>query len=167
MHSHVAPSAAFCEKKAKILQQLAVPDAEYSDASPKGTVDEGIRYLIDEINTAEGYVTTSSCAGRASVFLEGRKSKTGDTENGESEQVARVGGKGAGGTWLYVSHDPKTDGGEGYLDWMKELGLPDAADGLEIYHDAGDERRLIHFKFEPMVSSLLFCEKILSVTRTD
>ncbi|KAM0521729.1 hypothetical protein ACHAPE_002289 [Trichoderma viride] len=155
MHSLVAPSAAFCEKKAKILQQLAVPDAEYSDASPKGTVDEGIRYLIDEINTVEGYVTTSSCAGRASVFLEGRKSKTGDGEHGESEQVARVGGKGAGGTWLYVSHDLKTDGGEGYLDWMRELRLPDAAEGLEIYHDAGDERRLIHFKFEPML--LLRC----------
>ncbi|EHK45782.1 hypothetical protein TRIATDRAFT_152507 [Trichoderma atroviride IMI 206040] len=155
MQSLGAPSAAFCEKKAKILQQLAVPDAEYSDASPKGTVDEGIRYLIDEINTAEGYVTTSSCAGRASVFLEGRKSKTGDAENGESEQVARVGGKGAGGTWLYVSHDPKADGGEGYLDWMKELGLPDAADGLEMYHDAGDERRLIHFKFEPMILHVL------------
>lgn len=155
MQSLGAPSAAFCKKKAKILQQLAVPDAEYSDASPKGTVDEGIRYLIDEINTAEGYVTTSSCAGRASVFLEGRKSKSADGENGESEQVARVGGKGAGGTWLYVSHDPKIDGGEGYLDWMRELGLPDAADGLEIYHDASDERRLIHFKFEPMVSGLL------------
>ncbi|KAL7900771.1 methyltransferase TYW3 domain-containing protein [Trichoderma sp. SZMC 28014] len=155
MQSLGAPSAAFCEKKAKILQQLAVPDAEYSDASPKGTVDEGIRYLIDEINTAEGYVTTSSCAGRASVFLEGRKSKSGDGESGESEQVARVGGKGAGGTWLYVSHDPKTDGGEGYLDWMRELGLPDAADGLEMYHDAGDERRLIHFKFEPMILHVL------------
>ncbi|KAH8131833.1 tRNA wybutosine-synthesizing protein 3 [Trichoderma asperellum] len=155
MQSLGAPSAPFREKKAKILQQLAIPDADYSDASPKGSVDEGIRYLIDEINTAEGYVTTSSCAGRASVFLEGRKSKTGDGENGESEQVARVGGKGAGGTWLYVSHDPKADGGEGYMDWMKELGLPDAADVLGIYHDASDERRLIHFKFEPMILHVL------------
>ncbi|KAL7925870.1 methyltransferase TYW3 domain-containing protein [Trichoderma austrokoningii] len=155
MQGFSTPSAAFCEKKAKILQQLAVPDAEYSDASPKGTVDAGIRYLIDEINTAEGYVTTSSCAGRASVFLEGRKSKSGDGEHGESEQVARVGGKGAGGTWLYVSHDPRADGGEEYLEWMKELGLPDAADGLEIHHDAGDERRLIHFKFEPMILHVL------------
>jgi tRNA wybutosine-synthesizing protein 3 len=147
------PSALFREKKSKILQQLAVPDNEYSDASPKGSVDEGIRYLIDEINTAEGYVTTSSCAGRASVFLEGRKTKSGDGENGESEQVARVGGKGAGGTWLYVSHDARADGGESYLDWTRELGLSDAADGLDIHHDGSTERRLIHFKFEPMVSA--------------
>ncbi|RFU72132.1 hypothetical protein TARUN_10130 [Trichoderma arundinaceum] len=155
MQSLSQPSAPFREKKSKILQQLAVPDTEYSDASPKGSVDEGIRYLIDEINTTEGFVTTSSCAGRASVFLEGRKTKSGDAESGESEQVARVGGKGAGGTWLYVSHDARPDGGEGYLDWMNSLGLSDAADVLEISHDGSSERRLIHFKFEPMILHVL------------
>ncbi|KAL7800039.1 methyltransferase TYW3 domain-containing protein [Trichoderma ceciliae] len=149
------PSAPFRDKKSKILQQLAVPDTEYSDASPKGSIDEGIRNLIDEINTADGFVTTSSCAGRASVFLEGRKTKSGDGENSESEQVARVGGKGAGGTWLYVSHDARADGGEAYLDWMRELGLSDAADVLEIPHDGRTERRLIHFKFEPMILHVL------------
>lgn len=153
MQSLSPPSAPFREKKSKILQQLAVPDAEYSDASPKGSVDAGIRYLIDEINTAEGFVTTSSCAGRASVFLEGRKTRSGEGgEHGESEQVARVGGKGAGGTWLYVSHDAREDGGEAYLDWMQSLGLSDAADGLAMSHGGSStERRLIHFKFEPMV----------------
>ncbi|PNP46493.1 hypothetical protein THARTR1_10727 [Trichoderma harzianum] len=149
------PSAPFREKKSKILEQLAVPDTEYSDASPKGSVDEGIRYLIDEINTAEGFVTTSSCAGRASVFLEGRKTKSGDGENGEGEQVARVGGKGAGGTWLYVSHDARADGDETYLDWMQSLGLSDSVDMIETLPDGSGERRLIHFKFEPMILHVL------------
>ncbi|KAL7948417.1 methyltransferase TYW3 domain-containing protein [Trichoderma barbatum] len=154
MQSLIQPSAPFREKKSKILEQLAVPDTEYSDASPKGSVDEGIRYLIDEMNTTEGYVTTSSCAGRASVFLEGRKTKSGDGENGESEQVARVGGKGAGGTWLYVSHDARPDGDETYLNWMQSLGLSDEVDMMETY-DGSSERRLIHFKFEPMILHVL------------
>ncbi|KAL7930455.1 methyltransferase TYW3 domain-containing protein [Trichoderma chlorosporum] len=155
MQALTQPSAPFREKKSKILEQLAVPDTEYSDASPKGSVDEGIRYLIDEINTAEGFVTTSSCAGRASVFLEGRKTKSGDGESGESEQVARVGGKGAGGTWLYVSHDARADGDETYLDWMQSLGLSDGNDVIEILPDGSGERRLIHFKFEPMILHVL------------
>ncbi|KAG5927298.1 hypothetical protein E4U53_002888, partial [Claviceps sorghi] len=68
MHHHrdpfPKPSTGFAAKKTKILDQLAVPEAEYTDASPKGTIDAGIRELIDEINAAEGFVTTSSCAGR-------------------------------------------------------------------------------------------------------
>lgn len=151
MQSLPQPSSLFKEKKSKILQQLAVPDTEYSDLSPKGSVDEGIRYLIDEINTAEGFVTTSSCAGRASVFLEGRKTRAAEGENGEHEQVARVGGKGAGGTWLYVSHDAWSGEDAAHLDWMKSLGFSDV-DEIELLDESLGERRLIHFKFEPMVS---------------
>lgn len=64
----------FARKKTVILEQLAVPDDSYTDLSPKGSVDVGIRDLIDEINAIDGLVTTSSCAGRVSVFLEGHKS---------------------------------------------------------------------------------------------
>ncbi|GAD97879.1 COG1590 daomin protein [Paecilomyces variotii No. 5] len=67
--------ASFESRKRKILAELSVPDAEYTDLSPKGSVDEGIRDLIHDINTVAGLVTTSSCAGRVSVFLEGRKKK--------------------------------------------------------------------------------------------
>lgn len=63
----------FTRRKSTILAALALPDDEYTDLSPKGTVDAGIRDLIGEINGADGFVTTSSCAGRVSVFLEGRK----------------------------------------------------------------------------------------------
>jgi tRNA wybutosine-synthesizing protein 3 len=151
------PSQSFTEKKTKILEQLAVPDSEYTDLSPKGTVDKGIRHLIDEINSTDGFVTTSSCAGRVSVFLEGRKaplatdSDTGADADADAEgedarsssQVAGVGGKGAGGTWLYVSHDPVLG-----TDWTNSLDLSREDDTQE----QDDTRRLVHFKFEPMVS---------------
>ncbi|EED19343.1 DUF207 domain protein [Talaromyces stipitatus ATCC 10500] len=63
----------FVARKSKILSDLSVPDAEYTDLSPKGSVDEGIRDLIRDINALDGLVTTSSCAGRVSVFVEGSK----------------------------------------------------------------------------------------------
>lgn len=66
-------SRAFEQRKQKILHQISVPASSYKDLSPKGTIDEGIRRLIDDINAQEGLVTTSSCAGRISVFVEGWK----------------------------------------------------------------------------------------------
>ncbi|KAI9871954.1 MAG: hypothetical protein M1830_002226 [Pleopsidium flavum] len=108
----------FQRKKQRILDGLSKPEAEYTDLSPKGSVDEGIQDLIQEINKLDGFVTTSSCAGRISVYLEGRKEpskKKDDGHHGEQDtgsvnnqpaQAAVPGGKGAGGKWLYVSHDP-------------------------------------------------------------
>lgn len=141
----------FLEKKKKILEQLSIPDAEYTDASPKGSVDEGIRDLIDEINESSGFVTTSSCAGRVSVFLEGRR--VAETED-QDEQIAGVGGKGAGGTWLYVSHDPVPDNGNVYQEWTEMLGLAES-DAFQDKIKEFKERRLIHFKFEAMVSGVV------------
>lgn len=66
----------FVARKSKILSDLSVPDAEYTDLSPKGSVDEGIRDLIKDINALHGLVTTSSCAGRVSIFVEGSKKTT-------------------------------------------------------------------------------------------
>ncbi|KAG6135662.1 hypothetical protein E4U38_001793, partial [Claviceps purpurea] len=155
------PPPGFEAKKARILHDLAVPEAEYTDASPKGTIDTGIRDLIDEINAAEGFVTTSSCAGRVSVFLEGRKVAAdvhvdahAGASSGSASQVAGVGGKGAGGTWLFVSHDVVE--GE---DWADGLALRGNAEGeatetedetREEEEEEEEGRRLIHFKFEPM-----------------
>ncbi|CAF3483681.1 unnamed protein product [Fusarium graminearum] len=70
-----------------------------------------------------GFVTTSSCAGRVSVFLEGRRVAEAE---GEDERVAGVGGKGAGGAWLFVSHDPIPDKGDGVTDWSSQFGLEDS-----------------------------------------
>ncbi|CCC08817.1 unnamed protein product [Sordaria macrospora k-hell] len=90
------PTPSFLTRKSKILSQLSVPDAEYTDASPKGSVDVAIRELIDEINHGyEGLVTTSSCAGRVSVYLEGVK-KSKKTLNGASGGGGEGEGEGAG-----------------------------------------------------------------------
>ncbi|KAF4984424.1 hypothetical protein FZEAL_387 [Fusarium zealandicum] len=151
MQGLVASPPAFVEKKRKILDQLSIPSTEYTDASPKGSVDEGIRDLIDEINQLPGFVTTSSCAGRVSVFLEGRRVAEAD---GEDEQIAGVGGKGAGGTWLFVSHDPVPDDGDVNKDWTRVLGLDDSDTAQDV---AGTvkETRLVHFKFEAMILHVL------------
>ncbi|KAK3298241.1 methyltransferase TYW3-domain-containing protein [Chaetomium fimeti] len=182
----------FALKKRKILAHLAVPDAEYTDASPKGSVDAGIRQLIDRINNNRnggdddaraGLVTTSSCAGRVSVYLEGRKaccppppSSSGvdgglvgggdGGVGGGGGGASSAGGKG-GGEWLFVSHDPVEGGGqdgddggggEGYERLL--LGLEPAA--AVAGEEAGARQaaltgssRLIHFKFEPMILHVL------------
>lgn len=158
-----SPPTLFEEKKAKILAQLSLPPDEYTDLSPKGTVDEGLLDVIDKVNSTEGFVTTSSCAGRATVFLEGsRVRREGATEG----TVASAGGKGGGGTWLYVSHDP-FEGGSGGRDWESVFGVKvdEAAEGLD---SDDDEKRFIHFKFEPMVrvksvlNARLWCPPSLS-----
>ncbi|KFH42891.1 tRNA wybutosine-synthesizing protein-like protein [Hapsidospora chrysogenum ATCC 11550] len=140
------PAGHFAARKAKILNQLSVPDAEYSDASPKGSIDDGIRDLIDEINALDGLVTTSSCAGRVSVFVEGKKT----AEAGDHGQLAGVGGKGAGGAWLFVSHEPVSN----TASWISSLGLREPEVG-ETGDGTPKDRRLIHFKFEPMILHVL------------
>ncbi|KAF6835487.1 tRNA wybutosine-synthesizing protein [Colletotrichum musicola] len=167
-----SPPSSFASRKLKILSQLSVPEAEYTDASPKGSVDVGIRELIDELNAVEGYVTTSSCAGRVSVFLEGRKASsapTGDeqpreaTAAGDGAALATIagpGGKGGGGTWLYVSHDPVPESHDDE-EVLRQLGLAGDDDaqakgaGESGRAQPGRRRRLIHFKFEPMILHVL------------
>lgn len=186
----MATSSIFSQKKAKILGLLAVPETEYSDLSPKGSVDAGIRDLIDEINALDGVVTTSSCAGRVSVYLEGHKalkkgqksqpshsvSSSNSTPNGdenvddianERNPSSSAGGKG-GGQWLFVSHDPlpespsmvTSEGVDGKNEsWSTVFGLEESSnsekEGGTQKKEVGSQPRLIHFKFEPMVSCLL------------
>ncbi|KXH25393.1 tRNA wybutosine-synthesizing protein [Colletotrichum nymphaeae SA-01] len=183
------PPATFTTRKHKILEQLSVPDAEYTDASPKGSVDVGIRELIDELNALDGFVTTSSCAGRVSVFLEGRKaggadqraaaaaaavsSSSQDNEGDDTpaaaalETIAGPGGKGGGGTWLFVSHDPVPGSHDDDEDLLRLFGLvdedagrgagqePGRAVGISGRSQSGRRKRLVHFKFEPMILHVL------------
>ncbi|KAH9227555.1 hypothetical protein K456DRAFT_1754140 [Colletotrichum gloeosporioides 23] len=172
-----SPPAAFTARKHKILQQLSVPDAEYTDASPKGSVDVGIRELIGELNALDGFVTTSSCAGRVSVFLEGKRKQNSSVQEGDDAKdgstegedtanalatIAGPGGKGGGGTWLYVSHDPVPGPHDEDDRLLRLLGLVDEAEGRKAgAGEAGStqsgrrRRRLIHFKFEPMILHVL------------
>lgn len=155
----------FLSRKTKILSQLAIPSAEYTDLSPKGSVDEGVRELCEEINSQEGLVTTSSCAGRVAVFLEGgaNVSKT-EHEGREDENAAATmtaassGGKGGGGRWLYVSHDPIEEGKlEGKGEVFKLFGIEEREGEDSNFEAAASNSlpRFVHFKFEPMVSPIL------------
>lgn len=128
--------ATFQDRKAKILQDLSIPDDQYEDLSPKGSVDEGIKYLISEINGLPDYVTTSSCAGRVAVYLEGAKGAKG------------------GGRWLFTSHDllePPVKDGESGLKAM--FGLSDEASSAPL---EAEGVRFVHFKSEPMVGGKNF-----------
>lgn len=162
MESLPQPPTSFVQKKSKILTQLAVPEVDYTDASPKGSIDAGIRDLIDGINDKyDGLVTTSSCGGRVSVFLEGRKCTQTQHEDAAHEHIspsdgkpstlsmsgrASQGGKG-GGEWLFVSHDPVDADGK---DWATVFGMQSSEQAVAYEPSCS---RLIHFKFEPMVSS--------------
>lgn len=109
--------SAFRARKQSILAGLAVPEEQYQDRSPKGSVDEGIRSLIELLNGFDGLVTTSSCAGRVSLFVEGAgkhgpqasaASPVDDPMNGAAAAAATLSGtpsKGMGGHWLFVTHD--------------------------------------------------------------
>ncbi|KAF4635911.1 hypothetical protein G7Y89_g2187 [Cudoniella acicularis] len=150
----------FIAKKKRVLEQLAVPIEDYDDLSPKGSVDEGIRDLIEEINGLDGCVTTSSCAGRISVFLEGKKSISDEEQNGQQDaerinapvKAAGVGGKGGGGRWLFVSHDP-VDIQKHELKWAEMFGMRRADTNTVTPIIQADTRntRFVHFKFEPMI----------------
>lgn len=150
-------SSVFAGKKDKILRDLSTSPEDYTDLSPKGSVDVGIRELINEINGLEGLVTTSSCAGRISVFLEGSKTEV-HKEGSErlSSQLIVPGGKGNGGRWLFVSHDP-----------VQQIGDSAWEDGsvLELFGMSGQihfretnvsrTTRFVKFQFEPMVINRL------------
>jgi tRNA wybutosine-synthesizing protein 3 len=148
----------FASKKEKILSQLSIPDEVYTDLSPKGTIDAGIRGLVDEINQLDGFVTTSSCAGRVAVFLEGSKKKHTPIDDDEKDQsgsdaIAGVGGKG-GGRWLFVSHDPvDLQGLQDDVGLLSTIGIPtqDKIKGEDLEMHDPNACQLLHLKFEPLV----------------
>lgn len=168
----MATPQSFTSKKRIILSKLATPVEDYDDLSPKGSIDVGIRELIDEINESEGCVTTSSCAGRVSVFLEGERRAAGlerekseKSEQNGRESLAGVGGKGGGGKWLFVSHDPITLDGERKGGFAQMLGMA-RAEKVEPQEtsDGISGSRFIHFKFEPMVYFSCFTNRGHSLT---
>jgi len=146
----------FIHKKAAILQSLSVPASSYSDKSPKGTVDDGIRELIGEINAYEGFVTTSSCAGRVSVFLEGSgRAGNGKDEVGSlSSRNANVPGGKGGGEFLFVAHEPvQISEKAGLLQQLLPgiFGQGDGGDRVSGSESWVPGERFVRFAFEPMV----------------
>ncbi|RPB01813.1 hypothetical protein L873DRAFT_1788141 [Choiromyces venosus 120613-1] len=172
----------FAVQKAQILAEISSPGP---DASPKGSIDIRILPLINRLNEHRNIITTSSCSGRISVFLEGSKKPAGKdaeaiegapgrNEKAEFSGNARMGGKG-GGKWLFVSHDPvdcidKTPrevgqmllGGQALdIDYVNNQGLSDS-----MLSEAGtgisSSVRLVHMKFEPMTLDIQTAHTILT-----
>lgn len=124
----------FESRKEAILKQLEAPEEEYSDLSPKGSIDVAIQDLINEINAIPGLVTTSSCSGRVAVYLEGQK----------SPESSGISGKG-GGKWLFVAHEPLN------INESAPLVYSLFRQDVEVNCGGMMGTRLVHFKFEPMV----------------
>jgi len=142
-------------KKEAILAQLNMPDKDYNDLSPKGSIDEPIRKLIDEINQLDGLVTTSSCSGRISVYMEGKKKTSPASDDPEPikdksiQEQAGPGGKG-GGSWLFVSHDSVDVSQDSvHTQFHSLFGLGSLEDKAHLKFESS--RRFIHLKFEAMV----------------
>ncbi|KAK2861273.1 hypothetical protein FQN49_004371 [Arthroderma sp. PD_2] len=174
--------ASFTARKDKILKDLSVPDEDYTDLSPKGSVDIAIIPLIRDINRLPGLVTTSSCAGRISVFLERGKSPKGQADNdtleaerasadpgnnlngdgldrGEPDELENAnrfvptGGKGSG-KWQFVSHSPLTADRKDIETNMHELFGLKPSQGQTGLRSRG-ELQLVKFKFEPMILHIM------------
>lgn len=169
-------STAFNQRKEKILTGLS---QDSPDASPKGFIDHEILSLVNYLNSQDGIVTTSSCAGRIAIFLEGVKvsSDSGDgpsefdnraftntdtenptaseekpqIDNGQVLRQAGIGGKGTGGKWIFVSHTPIPSHEVPWKISDREDFQSDTARSSNVVFD--ENTRYLHFKFEPMVCS--------------
>ena len=175
---------AFKRKKSTILKNLAASTEDYADRSVKGTIDEPIRELIDEINGYDGLVTTSSCSGRVSVFLEGDNqvhnnikedgsqssqslpSPIGELLDSDSDTLmASKSKKSKGGRWLYVNHEKvhtsePSDRKSCYFHDLFHLNLPDQKSTNKL-GTLPERVRFVHFKFEPFVSPRYFSCKCM------
>ncbi|GMG39335.1 unnamed protein product [Ambrosiozyma monospora] len=157
-------SEPFDQKKAAILSEIDITSSDNPDASPKGTIDELCIPIIKLINSHKDMFTTSSCSGRISVFVEGSKkaktkklaSKTEEPDTtitsgvsernqGETNDNFKIGAKGEGGHWLFVTHD------DSKLDnWWKDKNINFENNSSKI-QDLNLSTRYVLFKFEPLI----------------
>ncbi|ANZ74720.1 BA75_00977T0 [Komagataella pastoris] len=120
----------FDQKKAQILAEIATTNEANPDLSPKGTIDELCLPIMNSINSHRDMITTSSCSGRVSVFLEGDKKGS-----------SKIGAKGVGGHWLFVTHDKKQ-----VPHWWKNIDFENHVENSNF-----KPSRFVLFKFEPLI----------------
>lgn len=139
----------FDKKKQHILQEIGLNSESNPDASPKGTIDALCIPLITLINSHSDMVTTSSCSGRVSVFVEGSKELNTERDNPAdlltADEAFKIGAKGEGGHWLFVSHE-KEDINEW---WMKTSPLLKFEKSSDKEYNI--KTRYILFKYEPLI----------------
>lgn len=138
----------FPDIKAKTTQTLYQGGA--LDKSPKGSVDEPIRPLVDLINQHPSFSTLSSCSGRISLFQPwGRTTGINSPEEEREDEMPEEknvpdSGKGRGG-WLLVSHE--------VIERSRLLNFfQNATEEEEDTAETPDEEeKVLVFKVEPML----------------
>lgn len=133
----------FNRKKEHLLKEIGLNSENNPDASPKGTIDALCLPLIFLINSHKDMITTSSCSGRVSVFVEGSKEVDFEQENGGK---VKIGAKGDGGRWLFVSHE-KGDIQEWWTHKDVKLKFKELPKNKEYNIDT----RYVLFKYEPLI----------------
>jgi tRNA wybutosine-synthesizing protein 3 len=123
----------FDQRKRRILEDLK---SDEPDLSPKGRPDDEILKLLQVINSNDNYVSTSSCSGRAVVFLDGDNNRQGEE---------------AQGRWLMTRH---TRFGEALftctLEELFTLLFGSLKKGVD-WRSNERPSRLVTLKFEPLV----------------
>lgn len=126
----------FDQKKRAILEEISSLEP---DLSPKGSIDQLCLPIMDLINSHQDMVTTSSCSGRISVFVEGKKVL--------SAEETKAGGKGLGGRWLYVSHEQNK-----ILNWLDTLTNDEIKfENTDSNDHIDNSIRYILYKYEPFI----------------
>lgn len=107
-----------------------------NDKSPKGSVDEKIRPLVNLINLHPEFVTLSSCSGRVAMFdpvgyaddsIDGgneiiASDETNITAQKKAAKGTEISGKGRG-KWIFVTHDVLPDLGKQVIDALRKAGM--------------------------------------------
>ena len=127
----------FDKRKAAILAELQSQDP---DLSPKGKPDDEVVDLLALLNSHADFVTTSSCSGRAVVFL--------DADGAICTENAR-------GRWLMSSHTALLEriGGPN-VDQLFALFFDDIPVACGDWSSSEKPERLVTLKFEPLVSGI-------------
>lgn len=136
----------FDRQKAHLLEEIGLNSENNPDASPKGTIDTLCIPLIKLINSHKDMVTTSTCSGRLSVFLEGEKNVDKVRSTIDQREPIKIGAKGDGGHWLFVSHDK-----DEINEWWKRNNILLKYDNAISEEDYDAKTRYVLFKYEPLI----------------
>ena len=128
----------FDQKKKAILAEI---NSLEPDLSPKGTIDQLCLPIMHLINSHKDMITTSSCSGRISVFVEGAKLI--------NKKDVKSGGKGLGGRWLFVTHEQ-----DEVLNWLNNISETEQIRFQSVDNNTNEfdnSVRYILYKYEPFI----------------
>jgi tRNA wybutosine-synthesizing protein 3 len=129
--------AVFDQRKRGILHGL---QSDEPDLSPKGAPDAEILELLQLINSHSDFVSTSSCSGRAVVFLDADKAAKGSDTKGR---------------WLMNRHSPLNEPSQDCaMESLFGILFGDTKIGRGWERGKEGSRRLVTLKFEPLVWQL-------------